>query len=122
MTKAPNSQMLIEILRRIAHELNDAGSLVGDLHELVELAVVHGAAQDGAFTRSAQSIDILQQRLAGLSHFLSEIAALTPSHWVVESHVATKNLKLTRLAERLNHLGDAPLAHSVDEAGELELL
>lgn len=121
MTHVQKSQLVIEILRRLARELDESAALVDDLHALVELSARAGVARDGDFVRSAQSIDMLQQRLAGLSHFISELAELTPSHWLVESHAAAKKLKLSKLAERLSHMGDGPLSHCDHEAGELEM-
>lgn len=121
MTQVQKSQLIIEILRRLANELDESAVLVDDLHALVELSARMGVAQDNGFVRSAQSIDILQQRLAGLSHFVSELAELTPSHWVVESHAAAKKLKLSKLAERFSHTGEGPLSHGDHQAGEIEL-
>jgi hypothetical protein len=121
MTHMHKSQLIIEILKRLANELDESAALVDDLHELVELAARAGVAQDNGFLCSAQNIDILQQRLACLSHFVSELAELTPSHWVVESHEAAKKLKLSKLAERFSHSGDGPLAHWEHEAGEIEM-
>jgi hypothetical protein len=121
MTQVQKSQLVIEILRRLADELDESAVLVDDLQTLVETAARTGVAQDNDFVRSAQSIDILQQRLACLSHFMLELAELTPSHWVVESHAAAKKLKLSKLAERLGHIGDAPLSPNDHQAGELEI-
>ena len=121
MTHVQKSELVIEILKRLANELDESAALIDDLQALVELSARMGVAQDNDFVRSAQSIDILHQRLAGLSHFVSELAELTPSHWVVESHAAAKKLKLAKLAERFSHMGDGPLSHGDHQAGEFEM-
>jgi hypothetical protein len=121
MQDVQRPHLAIDILRRLAKELDQSAGLVDDLHALVERSAWLDGAQNNEFVRSAQSIDILQQRLAELSHFVSELAELTPSHWVMESHIAAKKLKLSKLAEALNHMGDRPLPPSEHEAGEVEI-
>ena len=66
-------------------------------------------------------VDILQKRLAGLSHFVSQLAALAPSHWVIESDVAAKKLKHSKWAEALGHIGGRALPHSEHQAEEVEM-
>lgn len=122
MIKAQDSQPIIEILRRVARELDEAAVSVDDLHGVVETSIKHGAAKSEAFLRSAQTVDILHQRLEGLSHFVTELAELMPSHWVVESHAATRNLKLSRLRNRLASSHDSVEAMMSHGAGDVELL
>jgi len=118
-SQVQKSQLLIEVLKRLAQEIDESTVYVDDLSELVALSLQHGVDGDPAFLRAAQSVDILQQRLCCLSHYLQELAVLTPTHWVVESHTAAKKLKLSKLADRLGHLEEssAKLEHL---AGEVE--
>ena len=57
-------QLAIDILRRLAKKLDQSAGLVDDLHALVERSARLDGAQNNEFGRSAQSIGILQQRLA----------------------------------------------------------
>lgn len=120
--KTQESQPIIDILRRVSVELDDAARLVDELHLLVKDIDRTCVAQKDAFMHSAQSIDIVQQRLSGLSHFICELVELMPSHWVVEGHAAANKLKLTRLAERLTHQDAGAEPHTEQSGGDLELL
>jgi len=122
MIKGQDSQPIIEILRRVARELDDAAVSVNDLSGLVETSVRHGVARNEVFLQSAQTVDILHQRLEGLSHFVTELAELMPSHWVVESHAAARKLKLSRLKNRLGHSCEAQESIIAHTSGDVELL
>ncbi|MCC3244851.1 hypothetical protein LG047_05885 [Methylocystis sp. WRRC1] len=122
MIKAQDSQPIIEILKRVARELDDAAVSVNDLSGMVETSVRNGIARNEVFLRSAQTVDILHQRLEGLSHFVTELAELMPSHWEVESHEAARKLKLSRLKNRLGHSYDGPESGIHHSSGDFELL
>jgi hypothetical protein len=53
-------------------------------------------------------IGILQQRLAGLCQLVPQLAALTASHWVRESHVTAKKRTLSEWVAALSRMGDRP--------------
>lgn len=119
-TQVQKSQLLIEVLKRLAQEIDESAVYVDDLSQLVALALHHGVDSDPSFVHAAQSVDILHQRLSCLSHYLQELAVLTPTHWVVESHTAAKKLKLSKLADRLSHLGEESAGKLEHHAGEVE--
>jgi hypothetical protein len=68
MNDVQTPQLAIDILRRLAKELaketDQSAGVVDYLHALVERSAWLDGAQNSEFVRSAQSIDILQQRLA----------------------------------------------------------
>jgi hypothetical protein len=102
MKTTQQTQPIVEILSRVAHELTDIAKSVDHLHCLVENIDGGCIVERSAFMQSAQSIDIVEQRLSGLSHYITELAELMPAHWEVEGQAAVQKLKLSRLAARLS--------------------
>lgn len=108
-------------IHMIQGKLSNAAGSVDDLHRLVSAAVERGAKRDDSFLRWAQTVDILEQKLSALSHYVGELAELMPEHWVVKNEAATKKLKLSRLAERLGRLSDHPDLGAEHASGEFEI-
>lgn len=92
-----------EVLVRIGAELEDAAGSVEDLHALVEASVQNGGTTD-IFLRQAQTIDILQQHLFALAGFVNQVSEAIPPSWRIESDDAMRNLKLSRLRDRLDRI------------------
>jgi hypothetical protein len=113
-----NPQPIVEILSRVSAELIDLAQSVDKLHALVEDA--EGARKDkDGFLQDAQSIDLIEQRLSSLSHFIDELVELIPPEWEVLGRAAAQKLKLSALAHRLS----APEGHVHHShvSGELEI-
>jgi len=98
-----------------------------ELHELGRLAetaqttlsnVLSRAADDPACHRDAQVLDLLTQRLFGMSNFLSNLAPSIPRLWHVDTSEAVKTVSLGALVDRLN---GASVANVLPDVGELEL-
>jgi hypothetical protein len=105
MTKhIQRTEPITAILSRVALELTDLAKCVDRLHGMVENVRRDCIVEIGPFLQSAQNIDIVEQRLSCLSHFVSELCELMPSHWEVEGRVAAQNLKLAELARRLSNI------------------
>jgi len=121
MTTAQESKPIVDILRRVGGELGEAAAMIEDLHRLFSNIDRACISQNAAFMQSAQSIDIVQQRLNGLSHFVNELAELMPSHWLVESHAASRKVQLSHLAARLNHHDKAAERLAEHPVGDMEL-
>ncbi len=120
MTKAERMQSMPSILARVEAELSDLAACVDDLHKIVEIVGDEVIRDKAKFYHSAQSIDIVEQRLSGLAHFVSELANMTPAHWSVDCHVAASKLKLSALAKQLSsHDGHHASSHQ-QAAGESE--
>jgi hypothetical protein len=96
-------QPIIEILGRVAAELTDLAKSVDRLHCLVENIDRDHIVERRSFIHSAQAIDIIEQRLSGLAHFVLELGELMPGHWEVVSHTAAENVKLSELSARLSN-------------------
>jgi len=112
------SEPVIDILTRVSSELNDIAVSINQLHSLIE-CIDRGSIKDsGLFIHSAQSIDILEQRICGLSHFITELADLMPDHWELESLAAARKLKLSELATRLTRreIVEVMAAHAPGES------
>jgi hypothetical protein len=101
MAETHQSEPVIDILTRVASELDDIAAAINQLHALIECIDQGGIKDKGLFIHSAQAIDILEQRASGLSHFISELSDLMPDHWELESLAAARKLKLSELAARL---------------------
>lgn len=111
-------QPLIDILSRVARELRDAARDTDRLHCLVDGVEWGNVKEKEELIRSAQLIDAIEQRLSGLSDFVSALAELAPDQWELEGHRASQSVKLSELAARLaNRPGAAVAAH---QAGESE--
>jgi hypothetical protein len=120
MSHIQASRPLVEIINRIAIELEEAAISVDDLHALVETSVTVGATNE-AFLTQAQTIDILQQHLVALSVFLTQISESMPSAWLIESDQAANNVKLSRLKERLSQICANPEMTADPPTGELQM-
>lgn len=109
---------LAEVLDRVAVELATAAGSVEDRHTLVEHSMTT-APQDDAFIRKAQTVDLLQQHLAALSIFVAVLAKASPAVWMVDENAA-KDVKLSRLRQRLNSLSQ-PGDEAWHGSGDLQL-
>jgi hypothetical protein len=96
---------LAELLERVAVELSLAARSVDDLHDLVD-KTTSIAPQSESFIRKVQTIDLLQQHLAALSGFMRALSRDVPAGWMVGDDAANE-VKLSRLRERLNSVGDS---------------
>lgn len=102
MMTSQELQPVAEMLNRVARELDDLARSVDDLHALVETNGRKRFTARAGFMHQAQSIDLVEQRLSSLSHFLVELAGLVPPEWEVHSNAAAQKLKLSALAMRLS--------------------
>jgi hypothetical protein len=101
--KERSGRPLGEVLGRIGAELSDAAGSVDDLHAIVEAAIDAGGATD-SLLRRAQTIDILQQHLRALAQFLDDLSGSISPGCRIESAEAMRNVKLSRLRERLGEM------------------
>jgi hypothetical protein len=120
MSHLEASRPLVDIINRIAVELDEAANSVENLHALVETSVTVGATSE-AFLRQAQTIDILQQHLVALSAFLAQLSESMPSAWLIESNHAASKVKLSRLKESLSQLCTSSEATADPASGELQM-
>lgn len=114
--EAEKDASLAELLGRVGGELASAAREVDDLHVLVTYATAEELTSD-SFVRRVQTIDLLQQHLQALSHFMCALSRTVPTGWVVSGEAAD-GVKLARLRERLSR---GSLAETDEEgsAGDL---
>jgi hypothetical protein len=101
---------------RIAEELRDAAKDTDRLHCLVDGVEWRSVKEKEELIRSAQLIDAIEQRLSGLSDFVSALADLAPDQWLLQGHVASQNVKLAALAARLAALPHSGSSHPAGES------
>ncbi|MEI9899733.1 MAG: hypothetical protein WDN31_05815 [Hyphomicrobium sp.] len=89
------------LLTVVGEELNQLASDVERLHAIVELPGVRESLRAAKCFDVLQGIDHVTQNLAGLSDFLSTLAATTPDHWAIDTSAACDVLLIASLCERL---------------------
>jgi hypothetical protein len=98
-------------------ELRDLGRLAETAQTTLSNVLAY-AADDPNCHREAQVLDLLTQRLYGMSGFLERLAPGIPGIWQVNTSAAVDAVSLGHLADRLNGVAVDALAHDV---GELEM-
>lgn len=105
------------LMQAFEAELYDLGKLA-ETAQLALSGVLALAANDPACHREAQVLDLLTQRLYGMSGFLTMLAPNIPGFWQVDTSEAVKTVSLGHLADRLNGRPVAILQH---DSGELDM-
>lgn len=108
---------LQNLMEAFKAELHDLGKLA-ETAQLTLSNVLALAAHDPACHREAQVLDLLTQRLYGMSGFLTVLVPNIPVIWEVDTTEAVKTVSLGHLADRLNGMQVGNLEHDV---GELEM-
>jgi hypothetical protein len=104
-----------DLLIRLSREFDELSAVAETLQDL--------PAQLGPLDANgvvlAQAIDLLSQRLDGLSAFARALGSLLPSGWRIDARPAAALVKLSDLQHRLTHCGLMGLvteqAHDPDE-------
>jgi hypothetical protein len=112
-----DSTRLRTLLQAFEAELHELGRLTETAQNTLS-GVLLRAADDPACHRNAQVLDVLTQRLFGMSGFLKRLAPEIPRVWQVNTAAAVNALSLGALVDRLNGV---PAANTRQETGELEL-
>lgn len=115
--KDQENMRLGNLLEAFEAELHDLGKLA-EAAQTTLSGVLARAAHDPACHRDAQVLDLLTQRLLGMSGFLNSLAPTIPENWRVNTADAVKTVSLGHLADRL---GGAPVSHPAADVGELEM-
>ncbi len=90
-----------EILQSVVAEISALASDADRLQDVIGRLVPEGEQLDTEVIRQAQSIDIIVQRLHGLSDFLATLATDVPMGWRLDARTAANRLLLADLAHRL---------------------
>jgi hypothetical protein len=91
---------LADLFQAFEAELLDLGRLAERAQTTLSTALSR-AAQDPACHRDAQVLDLLTQRLYGMSGFLSTLGPSIPHAWRLDTEAAASTVSLADLADRL---------------------
>lgn len=105
------------LLEAFEAELHDLGKLA-EAAQTTLSTVLSRAAHDPVCHRDAQVLDLLTQRLFGMSGFLNSLTPTIPENWRVNTAEAVKTVSLGHLVDRL---GGAAIPGPVPDVGELEM-
>ncbi len=95
------SKPVAEILSSVMAEISALAGDADRLQEVIGRLMPEGDQLDHDVIRQAQSIDIIVQRLQGLSQFLQTLSSDVPMGWKLDAHTAADGLLLADLAHRL---------------------
>jgi hypothetical protein len=91
-----------ETLSAVALEVNELAHLSDRLQAMISGALINDGATNDDHLREFQAIDLLVQRLHGVSTFVTALANATPGEWKVDAAGATADVVLSALAQRLS--------------------
>jgi hypothetical protein len=108
---------LRSLLQAFEAELHDLGRLAETAQTTLSGVLLH-VAEDPVCSRDVQVLDLLTQRLYGMSGFLNRLSPSIPRVWQVDTSAAVETVSLGNLVDRLNGVPVAVVPQSV---GELEM-
>ncbi len=114
---AAEADNLKKILAILGKEIRELGQLTEQLQTTLGPALLR-IVDDVDCHKNVQLLDLVSQRLGGISAFLHSLAPLVPPSWHIDSTVALRHVSLSDLARRLS--GQASAAPE-DQAGDLEM-
>lgn len=109
----PNS--LATALERAGEVLSEISTVIGDLEEVVGVAIGSAASVRELQIEELQKLDHVRQKIAGTANFLEALSHSVPPEWCVDTQAAAKSVSLTALAYRLGG-GTEPAPQSVSSA------
>jgi hypothetical protein len=89
------------VLNVVGEELDHLAAAVERLHDIVELPGLKEALRHAHCLNVIQGIDHVTQNLAGLSDFLTTLAAAVPNDWSLDTREACDVVLIASLSERL---------------------
>lgn len=113
---SPASVPLPVVMKRVAGEVGDLTGLAEALQSIVGRLAMLADPDDRDLMTTAQSFDLLTQRLGSLSGFLDHLPGLMPAACRIDVAAATCGMPLASLKDRLCHDGRHP-----EPSYELEL-
>ena len=108
---------IADLVQAFESELLELGQ-IAERAQTTLSEVLARAANDPACHRDAQVLDLLTQRLYGMSGFLSILKPSIPHAWQVDADAAANTISLGDLADRLS---GAPVKIALQSVGELEM-
>lgn len=90
-----------DLLDRAVSEMRDLTSVVNELEVLVGNLVLAGSFDSTSSIYDLQKLDGLRQSIGGIADFLDGIRRNSEPVWTVDASIATEDVKLAELSERL---------------------
>jgi hypothetical protein len=110
-----------DILGTLRAEIADVAVSADRLQTSMSAVLSTAAAQDPAWLEDSQLLDLLVQRLHGLSKFVGALAASASRHWLADAAQAARVVTLSELAGSLAMPEFCASTHCSAPAGEFEL-
>jgi hypothetical protein len=114
---ASEADSLKQILALLGEEVRELGHLTEQLQTTLSPALLR-IVDDTDCHKNVQLLDLVSQRLGGISAFVHSLAPLVPPSWQIDATLALRNVSLSDLARRLS---GHPSAALEDQAGDLEM-
>ncbi len=117
------TKQMSQTLTAVATEVTELAVLGDQLQILVSSALMSDGATHAAHMREFQAIDLLVQRLQGVSVFMHGLARATPADWRLDAAPMAAQVALADLGRRLT--GEActndTLSRNAGSVGDCEL-
>jgi hypothetical protein len=97
----PSTASVPDLLDRAVSEMRDLTSVVNELEVLVGNLVLAGSFDSTSSIYDLQKLDGLRQSIGGIADFLDGIRRNSETVWTVDASIATEDVKLAELSERL---------------------
>lgn len=107
-------------MERIGQEMSELATAVHRIQSLVSILIREDAFREGADNiHEMQSLDLIAQKIEGLSDFLGGLSRDIPTGWSVDTREAARLLALSELVARLTFTDD-PAELAAVSAGDFE--
>jgi hypothetical protein len=92
---------IAEILARVGRELDALAEQLNHVQGLIGTLVSKAPAVESGLLQEIQAVDHIEQKMIGLSQFLTSLGPLMQGHWVLDPREASEVVTLSELARRL---------------------
>jgi hypothetical protein len=121
-TQASSVVQIAHVLTQVGGELSDVARAIEARLSSIGPLLTQLAARDGRHLYELQEFDHIEQRLRGLSDFLSVLAPELPEHWMLDPSYASSRVTLAALAVRLGSLPNSPsVQEDAAASGDFEM-
>ena len=108
-----------DVLERVGQEMGELATAVHRIQSLVSILLREDAFHKTDNVHEMQSLDLIAQKMEGLSDFLNSLSQDVPSVWRVDTREAAQLLALSELVARLTFT-DNPDDLAAVSAGDFE--
>jgi len=100
-SSAPAVEPIAQILARVGRELDALAEQVNHIQTVIGTLVSKAPALESKVLQEIQAVDHIEQKMIGLSQFLTSLGPLMQGHWVLDPREASEVVTLSELARRL---------------------